>query len=669
MGSLRFDLPVDLLPNNPAYTLTEDITGDGRRDAVWLDPYTVSSRTLVTFAIAQADGSYTPLAPISVPGSGSPIVYGDFNADKIKDIVLPDTSTTGSAIFRVYLGKGDGTFTPSVEYPRGLAGDFNNDGRTDSFAVGPSSWPGSYLYLAQEDGTFSKLDVPLISNASYVGTGDFDGDGNLDLYLGLTVRRGLGNGVFSDPLIATCASCSEPSKQPLIADLNGDGRSDMVVPYYWQVFLLLGQADGSLKESARIDFDSPQSVIAGQLDNDGNLDLIISNDSGYLELLYGDGAGNIEERRLYLNARLPNSRAMFIEDRNGDSLADVVLDGHYAALGRGQRRIRSPELSTYTPTGDGTPYLVDFAHDGSADLAFTYIDSKIYQAAFGKDRYLKAGEVCDGPGTSKYRRVLDMTGDGLPDVVTFSGDLSVWVGQGGCNYAPAVPHAFNIGWAWQQKINDDALVDVIFMTSGGLGITLATAPGAFATPIVSPFSGHATALAAADFNGDHTLDVVAFDEDKRLLTILFGDANYDLSTAYTLALASGETTYQLTAADIDNDGDADVLMGIEGSTSSVDLLRNDGKGQFVREKLTRADTLAGYSVADVDGDGNLELIADLSQQTIGIFRVGTTAPATQVMTLLMPRNSTLFDIDGDGDLDLVQAYSNYIAVANNVMFD
>jgi hypothetical protein len=186
---------------------------------------------------------------------------------------------------------------------------------------------------------------------------------------------------------------------------------------------------------------------------------------------------------------------------------------------------------------------------------------------------------------------------------------------------------------------------------------------------VSAFSGYVTTLAAADFNGDHTLDAVAFDEDTNLLTILFGDANYNLSTAYTMALASGETTYQLTAADIDNDGDTDVLMGIQPSNCSIDLLRNDGKGQFVREKLTSADRLAGYSVADVDGDGKLELIADLSQQTMGIFRVGPTAPATPLMTLLMPRNSTLFDIDGDGDLDLVQAYSNYIAVANNVMFD
>ena len=668
LGSLAFDLPVDLLPNNGAYTLTDDITGDGRRDAVWQDPYSVSGKTLITFAVAQTDGSYTPVAPITVPGSGAILVYGDFNADHRKDVVLPDTSN-GSAIFRVYLGNGDGTFTPAAEYPRGLAGDFNNDGRTDSLTVGPSSWPSSYLNLSQADGTFVQSSVPFISNESYAGLGDFDGDGNLDVYLGLSVRRGLGNGTFSAPLSPTCNPCSSPAKTPLVVDLNGDGRSDLVVPYYWQFTVLLGQADGSLSESARIDFGSPQGMAVGQLDKDGNLDLAMGNGSGQLDLFYGDGAGNFQERRSYLNARGGNSQPTSIEDRNGDGLGDVVLDGHWAAYGRGQRRIRSPEFSLYSPTGDGAWAIVDFGHDGQLDFAYAYVNANIYQAAFSKDRYLKAGASCSGPGTGKYRRILDMTGDGLPDVVSFSGDLSVFVGQGGCTYAPAVAHAFNIGWAWLQKINDDNLVDVIFSTSGGLGITLATGPGTFATPVVSPFSGYASALAAADFTGDGNLDVVAYDGDKKLISIRFGDANHNLTLSTTMPLGSSETTYLLMAADIDADGDSDVLMGVVANPPSIDILRNDGQGHFVREKLTAADTLAGYDVADVDNDGKLELLADLSQQSQGIFRVGPTAPATLLLNLSMPRDSHLFDIDGDGDLDLVNIYPNYVAVANNRLIE
>lgn len=45
-----------------------------------------------------------------------------------------------------------------------------------------------------------------------------------------------------------------------------------------------------------------------------------------------------------------------------------------------------------------------------------------------------------------------------------------------------------------------------------------------------------TALAAADFTRDGNLDVVAYDGDKKLLSVLFGDGNYNLTLSTTMTL-------------------------------------------------------------------------------------------------------------------------------------
>ncbi len=47
-------------------------------------------------------------------------------------------------------------------------------------------------------------------------------------------------------------------------------------------------------------------------------------------------------------------------------------------------------------------------------------------------------------------------------MVTFSGDLNLWVGQGGCSFAPATSHAFSGCSVWFFPVNDNALIDAVF---------------------------------------------------------------------------------------------------------------------------------------------------------------------------------------------------------------
>jgi hypothetical protein len=162
-----------------------DFNGDGKLDlavaeggdvAIWL------GNGGGTFT--QANGSPFSASPINGI-SLSAIVAGDFNGDGKLDLVVADE--TGSAVL-VLLGKGDGTFQPSISAAVGsdpaamVAGDFNNDGKLD---IATANGDGTAtLLLGNGDGTFTPA-----SNSPYiVGRGpsaivaaDFNGDGKLDL--------------------------------------------------------------------------------------------------------------------------------------------------------------------------------------------------------------------------------------------------------------------------------------------------------------------------------------------------------------------------------------------------------------------------------------------------------------------------------------------------------
>ena len=190
--------------------------------------------------IGKGDGTFAAPAYF-FDGDANTLSVADFNGDGNLDVAAGVYITPNTAIL---LGNGDGTFQAAV-FPSNLTGfaanftvDLRNDGIADLIG-------GSGLALGNGDGTFaspSPLPAPdmLYFETSGIASGDFNGDGIPDLFViqengpestQTGILLGNGDGTFNPTIFpvpqALPSSLGTNVSDPIIADMNGDGRPDV----------------------------------------------------------------------------------------------------------------------------------------------------------------------------------------------------------------------------------------------------------------------------------------------------------------------------------------------------------------------------------------------------------------------------------------------------------
>ncbi len=313
----------------------------------------------------------------------------------------------------------------------------------------------------------------------------------------------------------------------VVGDFNGDGKLDLAVtnPVNNTVSILLGDGTGNfmLASSPGVG-GSPGAIAVGDFNGDGKLDLAVGNGTNdTVSILLGDGTGNLT---LASSPGVGGSPGpMAAGDFNGDGNLDLVIvnsGGSVAVLlGDGTGNFTLTSSSGTSPCGPDSVAVGDFNGDGKLDLAVASWNNSTLCVLLGDGtgNFTLASSMNPGPQPHSVV-VADFNGDGKLDlaVANMQNTLSILLGDGTGNF------------------------------------TLASSPGTDTFP---------TSVAVGDFNGDGKLD---------------------------LAVSAWSTQW---------------------STSTVAVLLGDGTGNFTQgSSMVLGGNPNSLVMGDFSGNGNLGLAVE-----------------------------------------------------------
>jgi hypothetical protein len=263
------------------------------------------------------DGTFTDVAEtagISGMDDGWDVVFGDYNNDGALDIYVTN-SGQASVLYR---NNNDGTFANVTEVAGvgdnegsglGVAlGDYENDGDLDIYVANFDDG-ANVLYRNNGDGTFTDFTassgVGHMASSSGCTFGDYDDDGDLDLYVvnsgaADVLYRNNGDGTFSDVTIAAGVAGPGKGENAAFGDYDNDGDLDLyLVNYYQPNVLYRNNGDGTFTDvatAAGVGYvAASMSAIFGDYDNDGYLDLYVANLGGANILYRNNGDGTFAD--------------------------------------------------------------------------------------------------------------------------------------------------------------------------------------------------------------------------------------------------------------------------------------------------------------------------------------------------------------------------------------
>ena len=504
-----------------------------------------------------------------------------------------------------------------------------------------------------------------------------------------------------------------------IGDLNGDGNADLVVANSGSnsVSMLLNTtAPGALVPSfaAKQDFTTgskPVSVAIGDLNGDGNRDLVVANaNANTVSVLLNTTAPGAATFSFAAKQDFPTGagpQSVAIKDLNGDGKPDLVV----ANAGFGANTL-SVLLNTTVPgaasptfaaqqtfaTGSGpiAVALGDINGDGAPDLVLANNASGANSVSvlLNTTVMVEATNVSSFPSTmvpaSESASILvgDLNGDGKPDIVIAANQgntVSVLLNTtppGAITPTFAAPVSFAAGngtfAAALADLNGDGKLDIVTMNSQDNTVSVlinTTAPGNrhshFRPQEAFPAGNNERSVSVADVNGDGKPDLIVENYSGYLSVLLNttapGAATATFAPQVTFATPGGPVS--MTTADLNGDGRPDVVVAEQNSNMVSVLLNTTAPGAITPSFAAPVNFAVGQrpqfiDVADVNGDGKPDLIVASNGVSVLLNTTapGATTPSFAPSVTVGSASDVLdlkvVDINGDGRPDVVATNYN-----------
>ncbi|HTZ98378.1 MAG TPA: choice-of-anchor tandem repeat GloVer-containing protein [Terriglobales bacterium] len=346
-----------------------DINGDGKADLLVANcGASCNADGNVGVLLGNGDGTFQPVVNYSSGGIGTrTVVPADVNGDGKIDLVVSnecaDTACEYGSV-GILLGNGDGTFQTVVTYSSGgyaaffvAVADLNHDGKPDLVVANNCTNRGNCdgtigVLLGNGDGTFQ----PAITyssagyNAESLMIADVNNDGKPDVVVGNTcadstcengsvgILLGNGNGTFE--MAVAYGSGGHGTLSVAVADLNADGNPDIAVADEGTasnglVGVLLGNGDGTFQTAVNYDSggQTAYSVAIADVNGDGKPDLVAANyGSSSVGVLLGNGDGTFQAAVSY-GSGAQSDVYVAVSDLNGDGKPDIAVANECASSG------------------------------------------------------------------------------------------------------------------------------------------------------------------------------------------------------------------------------------------------------------------------------------------------------------------------------------------------
>jgi hypothetical protein len=533
------------------------------------------------------------------------------------------------------------------------AADVDGDGDVDVLSASSGDSKIAWYQNTDGKGSFGPQQVitTRADGAASVASADLDGDGDLDVLSASSNDHKIawyqntdGKGSFGPQQpISTQAGGAE---SVAAADMDGDGdldvlwassyRDDNTIAWYQNTD---GKGSFGPQQVISMRVGWRQFVAAADVDGDGDLDLLLASSFDNTIAWYQntDGKGNFGPQRR-ISTRDARAQSVAAADVDGDGDLDVLSASSSYYDGKivwyqntdGTGRFGSQKVISTQALGARFVAAADVDGDNDLDVlstSWSSIDQKIawYQNT-------------DGKGSFETQQLINMQAGGVQSVAATDVD-----GDGDLDVLSASFTDNEI--AWFQNVDG----------KGSFG----------AQQVISTQAGGAYSVAAADVDGDGDVDVLSASfSDNKIAWYQNMDGKGSFGAQQVISMqASG--AYSVMAADVDGDGDLDVLSASYHDNTIAWYQNTDGRGSFGSQQVIsrQANGAKSVAAADMDGDGDLDVLSASSTSSdnkIAWYQnadgKGSFSPQQVISTQARGAQSlAAADVDGDGNMDVLSA--------------
>ncbi|MBN1558737.1 VCBS repeat-containing protein, partial [candidate division KSB1 bacterium] len=568
--------------------------------------------------------------------------WGDYDNDGDLDLFVAHYSDAENNL--LYTNNGDGTFTKIIEgvivndggYSVGSSwGDYDNDGDVDLFVA--NEIEDNFLYANNGDGTFTKITVGDIVNDDGISYGcgwaDYDNDGDIDLFVAthnednfLYANNGNANNWINVKCVGSHSNISAiGAKVKVKVNIQGNP--------VWQLQEISGQTgynaqnslnaefglgDATIVDSIKIEWplgtsqiltdiavnqfltvteeskqftkitagdivddeDSSRGCSWGDYDNDGDLELFVTN-WGNNSIYANNGNGTFTKitEGIIVNDGGYSFSCSWADYDNDDDLDLFVAntgENNFLYVNKGDgsfTKITEGIIVNDRGKSYGSSWG-DYNNDGDLDLFVANVDGKNFlytNNGYGAFTKTMEGAIANDDGDSFGCSWGDYDNDG---------DLDLFVVNGGYYY-----------------------LNNFFYTNNGDGTFTKITEG-----IVVNDDGFSNGCSWGDYDNDGDLDLFVANEGNNFLYNNNGDGTFTKITE-GIVVNDGGRSLGCSWGDYDNDGDLDLFVTNWDENNC--LYANNGDGSFAKitNEIVTNDGGKSYGCcyADFDNDGDLDL--------------------------------------------------------------